>query len=595
MIGFPIPLRVLTWAALHVMPLGIVLLLPSTLRAQPAIEGYADYKLLSDQIKALDESDLVNVSSLGKTLSGREVLLISISQGPPEAKPAILIVGNVEAGHLVGSELAMRIAQQIVGTQANAETSRKMLERFTFYIIPRPSPDASEHFFDRPSIERSGNDRSTDDDRDGETDEDPAQDLNGDDVITMMRVEDASGAYIQHPSDARVMIKADSRKNEQGRYAMYSEGRDDDGDEAFNEDGPGGVSFNRNFPHRYPFFEPLAGPHQVSEVETRAVADFAFAHPNIALVFSFSPEDNLLVPWKPGSGSDSRLKPTINSSDAEYVNYLAEQYRAIVPAKDAPTSPAGTGSFSEWAYYQYGRWSLAARGWWIPKTVAKNDPAVDGAKDATAKPTELKTDDQKNGDVKNSDAKNSDKDKRGADDLSALAWFKQEGIDGFVDWRPFEHPDFPGKKVEIGGFKPFLRHNPPSKEFAPLAEKHFRFITRLTELMPRIEIAAVEVKSLGSNVYRVTAQVRNGGFLPTMATFGRTANEAYPLQIHIDLPAGAKLITGHARSRFDRLGGNGEKAEHAWLLVAPTPGTNQVVVSINSPCVGKDSKSVELK
>ncbi len=589
MIRFSDPLRQLAWAVPRTMLLGVALLLPSTLRAQPAIEGYANYESLSAQIKSLDESELVSVASLGKTLGGREVLLITIAQGPPAAKPAMLIVGNVEAGHLVGSELAMRVAQQIVGPQANPETTKKLLDRFTFYIIPRPNPDASEHFFRRPSLERSGNDRPTDDDRDGETDEDPAQDLNGDGVITMMRVEDASGPYISHPNDSRVMIKADLRKNEQGRYALYSEGRDDDGDEAFNEDGPGGVSFNRNFPHRYPFFEPLAGPHQVSEIETRAVADFAFAHPNVALVFSFSPEDNLLVPWKPGLGSESRLKPAINSSDAEYVNYLAEQYREIVPAKDAPSAPAGAGSFSEWAYYQYGRWSLAARGWWIPKTATRNDPGAEAAKDA-AKPAEPKTDDQKT-----ADSKNNDKDKRGAEDLSALAWFKQEGIDGFVDWKPFEHPDFPGKKVEIGGFRPFLRLNPPSKELAPLAEKHFRFITRLAELMSRIEIASVEVKSLGGGVYRITAHVFNNGFLPTMATFGRTTNEAYPLQIQLDLPTGAKLLTGHARRRIDRLAGNGEKAEHSWLLAATAPGMEQVTISVSSPCVGKATKTVELK
>ena len=41
--------------------------------------------------------------------------------------------------------------------------------------------------------------------------------------------------------------------------------------------------------------------------------------------------------------------------------YNAEQYRKLHGGKDAPGSPKGEGSFSEWAYFHYGRWSLAAR------------------------------------------------------------------------------------------------------------------------------------------------------------------------------------------------------------------------------------------
>ena len=63
MICFPIPLRTLSWVARQTIPLGFILLLPSTLFAQPAIAGYADYESLSAQVKALDESDLVSVAS----------------------------------------------------------------------------------------------------------------------------------------------------------------------------------------------------------------------------------------------------------------------------------------------------------------------------------------------------------------------------------------------------------------------------------------------------------------------------------------------------------------------------------------------------
>ena len=183
-----------------------------------------------------------------------------------------------------------------------------------------------------------------------------------------------------------------------------------------------------------------------------AVADFAFAHPNIALVFTFSPEDNLMEPWKPSSSGESgRIKTSILPDDVPFVNFLAEQYRSVHAAKDAPASPAGAGSFTEWAYYQYGRWSLAARGWWIPKATAAKDPPADAAAKPAAGETKPAPEpkpvaESKPGETKperKPDSKSEDKDKRGAEDLNALAWFKAEGIDGFVDWTPIVHPGLP--------------------------------------------------------------------------------------------------------------------------------------------------------
>ena len=119
-----------------------------------------------------------------------------------------------------------------------------------------------------------------------------------------------------------------------------------------------------------PVLQSRAGPNQVSEPETRAVADFAFDHANIAAVFCFSPEDNLMHPWKPAD-NQGRIKTAIQKDDEAHVDYIAEKYREIQSGKEAPTSSPGQGSFSEWAYFHYGRWSLAARGRWIPQVKAE--------------------------------------------------------------------------------------------------------------------------------------------------------------------------------------------------------------------------------
>jgi hypothetical protein len=368
-----------------------------------------------------------------------------------------------------------------------------------------------------------------------------------------------------HPADPRVMIEADPKKNERGRWTLVSEGIDDDSDEQLNEDGPGGVSPNRNFTHRYPFFQPGAGPHQVSEIETRAVADFAFARSNVALVFTFTPEDNLMDPWKPNPGAEGeRIKMAILSADAEHQNYLAEQYRSLHGGKDAPASPRGEGSFSEWAYFHYGRWSLAARGWWVPKT---------------APPPDVKPGDEK----------------RGADDLNALWWLQKEKIDGFVPWAAVEHPGFPGKKVELGGFRPFVRLNPPATLLDALAEKHVRFLARLAELLPDVKLRDAKAEALGGGVFRVSMKVRNLGYLPTMSAMGKLTGRAYPLQVQIEPAEGMELLTGSRRMQIEPLAGGGGQAEATWLVRLGEAKATRVKLSVFSPSVGADSTTLELK
>ena len=92
------------------------------------------------------------------------------------------------------------------------------------------------------------------------------------------------------------MKRADATKGETGAYTLYWEGTDEDGDGFINEDGPGGVDLNRNFQHAYPHWQADAGPHMVSEVESRALMDFTIAHRNIGAILTFGETDNLVTP-----------------------------------------------------------------------------------------------------------------------------------------------------------------------------------------------------------------------------------------------------------------------------------------------------------
>jgi hypothetical protein len=288
------------------------------------------------------------------------------------------------------------------------------------------------------------------------------------------------------------------------------------------------------------------------------------------------------------------------SADAPIYAHVGERYRKVLDAKSFPESAAGRGSFSEWAYFHYGRWSLACRAWWIPKIELKGkdgkplpDPTTAEASQPK-QPAAAASKTKKAATPSNGESGQSSSSRQAADDLNALRWFAQEHIDGFVDWKPIVHPDFPGKTVEVGGFKPFVRTNPPGALLEPLADKHYAFLLDIAALMPRLVIHETKVEALGGNVHRVSVTVANMGYLPTMSKMGQTTREAYPLQIKIELPKDVRLATGSPRAELPVLAGNGGKAEHRWVIVAPNAKALELPVRAWSPSVGEAGVRVKI-
>ena len=176
-----------------------------------------------------------------------------------------------------------------------------------------------------------------------------------------------------------------------------------------------------------------------------------------------------------------------------------------------------------------------------------------------------------------------------------MKWFDREKIDGFVPWVAIDHPDFPGKKVEVGGFKPFLRTNPPAKELDALAEKHRQFLVEFMQHLPQLQFADVKVEALGGGVYRIACHVLNTGYLPTMSEMGRLNGAAYPLQIELIVPDKTQFLKGTRRAQLDRLVGHGGKAEMTWLVRTPEGKPAEGKIAVYAPAVGRAEATIELK
>jgi hypothetical protein len=368
------------------------------------------------------------VHILAKSPGGRDLALLEI--GPEiaqasKALPAVFVAANMEGTVPLSSEAALYLAKALVG-RAEARSDR------TWYILACGNPDAAALFFRKPQRRDARNGRPMNDDRDDAVDEDGPDDLDGDGVITRMRVRDPEGEWTAVPGEARLMKKADGAKGEKGVWKLYSEGIDNDGDGRFNEDGPGGVNLGTAFPHLFKFHAPDAGPWSGSEPETFALLKFFDAHREVGLAFVFGEANWCLAPPKSGRKGEADLnqikvpenvagfinadpnrtyamaeimdmvKPLVPpgmelteamiasflglgavvnplEDDLKFYKELSEKYKEFLKAakldgKRLEPAADKDGSFELWAYYHLGLPAFALDFWTLPE-VKEEKPA----------------------------------------------------------------------------------------------------------------------------------------------------------------------------------------------------------------------------
>jgi hypothetical protein len=513
---------------------------------------YSNYSKFSQRLKTLQNQNASDskLETLTTTVGGYKVWALTLSKGNAKNKPAIAIVSGVDGSLILGPEMALQIAENILKNHAD------ILEKTTFYIFPNMSPNATENYFSSLKHYKNGNAKSTDDDRDGEFNEDPFDDLNKDGFITMMRVEDVTGDYIKLKEDERILVKANINKGEIGKYKLLSEGIDNDKDGQFNEDGKGGIVFNKNFSYNYPYFKPGAGEHAISEKENRALLEFLYDQWNIFAIVTLGPENNLSNPLKyNASGAKKRVVTSILKDDAALNKFLSGKYNKITGTKDAPIANGKGGDFFEWSYFHFGKLALATPGWWVPK-------------------------------VKDS-AKKASKNKY----VNYLRWAKKENIsNAFVDWKPIHHPDFPNQKVEVGGIAPYKMINPPYQMVADISKKHTDFIIELAKMQPNITLQNLTSEAVGNGLTRISVTVHNSGLLPTHTEMGKKSRWLRKIKVAVKLHKNQLIISGKEITLVNSI--DGDSSQHfSWLI----KGKGNVTIEAGTSHTGSDSATIKLK
>lgn len=548
-----------------------------------SLDHYPDH----DEIVSLlngwqaDHPDLIAIETIGQSTEGRPLLSATVTDrrvGSPEDKPAIYIEGNIHAGEVLPSVVALATIQTLLSRSIDAEVA-ELLARFTFYVRPRVSPDGAEVYLKTPFRLRSGPIPWPSSKRQPGL---HPEDVNGDGHITLMRLQDPRGEWCVSDLDPRIMVRCDNDTPDGDRYQLVQEGM---------VEGPvganpmaawtyWGLDFNRSFPYNWkPEHEQLgAGPYPLYMPETRATADFFLAHPNIfaAVLYHTAGGFIFMLP------SSQPLASYPHDDLASEYRTLTEHYVRLTgcpafPSYEEETDTARSGSLMDWAYSQMGVLTWVPELWDVQK--------ASGARPERVAPFQPLDEDA---------------------ERRMLLWGDRTvPRDGFIDWSPYDHPQL--GPVEIGGwtFK-YTHQNAPPALIADIAGPNIDWSFLVARSAPRLEIESVGVKGLGKDHWLITARVANAGFLPTnVCQQAIDVRRATPVNVSLS-GDGIRVLDGGQQQSIGHLKGESAAVDEPWrgpmatrrradarFVVEASAGT-EVTVTAASPRAGQVTTMIAL-
>lgn len=572
---------------------------PVTALSRPFRQRFLSHQEITEQLEAWARAfpDFVRLQSIGTTLEGRPLHLLTIGPEPNRERPSVWVDGNMHATELSGSSVALAIAEDFIRLHAEPDFDahalpphvRDLLRGVRVYVVPRVCPDGAEAVLTTGRYVRSNpRDRRLGAHRPRWI----ARDMDGDGLALLLRKEDPSGEFVESRETPGLMLPREL-EDVGPFYKVFPEGIIEDWDGKSVPDpyflGDNDTDLNRNFPWSWaPEPEQIgAGTHPTSEPEARAIVDFVTQQPTIFAWLNLHTFGGVYI--RPlGSAPDSKMAPFDLAIFRQLAQWGEEHggYPTVSGFEEFTYEPDKPlhGALADYAYHQRGAIALVCELWdlFAQLGFARKKPFVDHYTHLSRR------------------------------EIEALGqWDKSHNKSRILrPWRAIAHPQL--GHVEVGGVDPRVgMSNPPLEMLPEVCLRQGAFFLRLAAMSPRLSIPELEVEPLGGELYRVTATVLNDGYLPT-----NVLESARPLAFN-EAPGvtavghhGAVLvdstsarrsighIDGWGRGRyggsfalfFQRSAGSVSRRTESWIVRGP--GT--VEIRVDSCRTGTISRTVSL-
>ncbi len=434
----------------------------------------------------------LKLRSIGKSHNGLDIMLMTVNNpgtGPEMSKAAMYIEANIHGNEIQGGEVCLYTIWYLMENYGRIPDITRLVDERVFYIIPTVNPDGRQYFMEGPGVNARTGHVPVDDDNDGLFDEDPPEDINGNGAIEQIRkYVPGRGTHRISRLDPNIMEPAPF--GEAGDYILIDrEGIDNDGDGLVNEDGPGSYDPNRNWASDWQpnYIQGGAMDYPFQLPETRAVNDFLSAHPNIAGVQSYHNSGGMIL-----RGPGAEAAGEYPMSDVRFYEELGRNGERILPFYRYLVIWSGLytvrGGFIDWTNDGLGIISFSNELWSGEQYFTS--PALKEQQGDPSSPI--------------------------APQVSRYFFDRHlEFGDQFVEWAPFDHPQF--GKVEMGGvWKKFQGRVPPRFMNEELCHRNTAFTLYQADEMPMVKMGETSVEAVGGGVYRVFVDITNPKTAPTI-------------------------------------------------------------------------------
>lgn len=520
-------------------------------------DRWLDHDELGERMQLMERTwpDFLDLQSIGTSYGGREMWLMTINNprtGPEEGKAAMFIEANVHGNEIQGAEVVLYTIWYLMENYGRIGEITRLVDERVFYLLPTVNPDGRDYFLDGTGSGARTGHIPVDSDGDGAFDEDGPNDLNGNGVIEQMRkYTPGEGTHRVSALDSRIMERVPP--GEVGDWVLLgSEGIDDDGDGLVNEDPVGGYDPNRNYASdwqpnyvqggsmNYPFELP----------EARSINDFMAARPNIAGFQSFHNSGGMILRG-PGAAWQGRYP----QSDIRVYDELGEFGERMLPYYDYLVIWQGLytvhGGSIDWTNDGLGIVSFSNELWNGGQYF--NSPLLQEQQQDPRQPIS------------------------GQRSRFFFDDFLEFG-DEFVDWAPFDHPQF--GPVELGGWKKLSGRVNPRFMSMELFHRNMAFTLYHADMMPLMSMGETSVERVDGDVYRVRIDITNERLIPTITARAQENNVVRPDLITVD--------------------GDVEIIAVGWVADKNRPGPTQLIdqeeldrIMVRSGHAGRTTKTIE--
>ncbi len=483
-----------------------------------------------------EHPSLLAIESLGTSLQGREIWALTLTDrgaGLPEEKPAYFVDANIHADEVSGVATVLWLINHVLTEAGGNPEIDRLLAGTTLYLVPAVNVDGMELGLldSEPDLRSSPRPFPHAEQQPGLVE----KDIDGDGTVLTMRIKDAAGPWKRSQHDPRIMARRGPADDGGEYYFLLPEGEIPDWDGGAVAIAPAlyGIDANRNFPGDWAphWVQEGAGTYPLSEPETKALAEFLLAHPNIHGSQHFHTFSGCIL--RPPTAHPTADMPALDRAIYDALGKLGEDatgYPCIGIYDEFAYDPKKPfrGGLIDWVYEQLGMipfstelWSLAAKAG-----------------------------------VEVTDFIDFFRNRSDAVDAAMLRVLDDElDGEGFRDWTPFAHPQL--GPVEIGGWnRTFTWTNPPGPMLEAVTAPNARFVLQVAGTGPRLEIRDAAAEALGDDLYKVSATVHNTGFLPTYVTAtAREAGVTKPVRAAITLGADGALVSGQTELELGHLEG----------------------------------------